>query len=146
MLYRFQNGQGALSLTILVGGTVILMGITLAFLVGSFAISSGSFRAANRALAIASGGTQDAVLQLIRDRNFFAGEYCVPDDGSGCPAGSLPDGVAKVNMAQDTPLLGQITITGTASSFGSQRKVEVIVSIDQITGRVGVISWKQTIF
>ena len=52
-LFRPQRSQTALSLVFLIGGIIVLVGVTLSYLVISFTNASFGFQAANRALTTA---------------------------------------------------------------------------------------------
>lgn len=136
-------GQGALYLVLLVGGTSVLVGVTLAFLVSSLAITTGGSQAANRALATASSGARDAMIQLIRNRSFSPGTYCSPE--FSCPP-VVPDGVAQVTVERDQPFAGYLRITSRGSFRGNQRKIEAVVTINPTTSEVTLVSWKQLTF
>lgn len=62
-----KKGQAALSLVLLVGGTVVLIAATLFFLVISFLNATFGFQAANQAWGLAISGANDALLQLVRN-------------------------------------------------------------------------------
>lgn len=139
-------GQGALYLTLLIGGTSVLIGVTLAFLIISFGATSGSFHAANRALAIASSGIYDAMLQFARNPDFMppSGTYCLPGD-QNCPT-PVPSGVTRIVITRDVPRPGQIRVISTAGFLGSQRKIEAIMAVDPVSTRVNIVSWRQLAF
>ena len=135
-----RGGQGALSVTLLIGGIVVLMGGTIAFLVVAFLHSSSSFQAANRALAVASGGARDALIQLARNKDFEAigaNVYCVPANTVPCP-----QGFAEVTVTQNAPALGQATIISEGTSGTHKRKIRAVVSIATSTGESTLVSWE----
>lgn len=125
-----RRAQTALILAFLIGGTALLIGVSLAFLVASFSATSLSYQTANRALAAATAGAQDGLLQLLRNKD-FSGGYTVP----------LGDYSAVVSVVQS---VGQATITSTASaSTGVKRRIVVAASADPLTAKVTVLSWRQ---
>jgi hypothetical protein len=132
------TGQAALSLTFLIGGIAVLVAVTLAFLALTFINAGFGYEAAQRALAIASGGAQDALMQLSRNYNFAnASGYCIPDQSLPCGSGA-----ATVTVSQNSPSSGQATITSTGRSSLYARRIQVVVSVAATTGKVNVISWK----
>lgn len=146
------TGQAALSMVLLVGGIVVVVGVTLAFLALSFLNSSFSFQAANRALALASSGINDAVLRLVRDNYFapFDTFYCVPGpaitseggmEGGGA-AIECPSASAKVTIADVIGVPNQKLITSEASVGQSKRKIEVVVAVSASTTQVSMLSWR----
>lgn len=132
-----RRGQAALSLVFLTGGIIVLIGVSLAFLAISFINSSFGFQSANKALAAASAGVNDAMLQLTRNKSFVKScfdNYCVP---SSCVQGD-----AAVAVTQNSPSPGLVTIESQATSFVSQRKIKAIVSVNASTTQVNLISWE----
>lgn len=127
-----RNGQTALSFVFLVGIIIISIGAMLAFLAASFLSSGYGFQAANRALAIASAGAEDGLMQLVRNKDLSAPTpYSVPVGSDS----------ASVTINQNTPVAGQATIVSSATVSFRKRNVQVIVSIDSTIGKVDVVSW-----
>ena len=143
LLFRVYNlvplakrGQATLSLAILVGGTAVLIGVTVAFLTLSFIETSQSFQAGNRALTVAGAGARDALLQLVRNKSFSsAAGYTI----------QLGNDKATVRVRNSSLTSGRVSITSEASVLGNQRKIQVIASLDPLTGKVGVILWQQQV-
>ena len=125
-------GQAALSLVFLIGGIIIVVGVTLAFLSFSFINTSFGFQSAQRAEAIASAGARDALMQLARDNSFSSVGYNVP----------LGTDQATVVVTQSSPTAGQTTISSAATISNNTRQIRVIVSVDPSTGQVTVLSWQ----
>lgn len=127
-----RHGQGALALAFMVGGTAILAAIILTFFASSFLSGVLGYRVANQAIAAASAGIHDAILELARNKAFksSSGMYTLTID-------TIPVNVTLVH----TP--GQVTITSDAAVSGYRRKLQAIVAVDPTTGRVEVISWQQ---
>ena len=134
-----RKGQAALSLVFLTGGIIVLIGLSLAFLAISFINSSFGFRSANKALAVASAGVNDVLLQLVRNKAFPSQSYCVP---SPPPTPPCDKGSANVTVSQNIPSSGLVTIESQATSFASRRKIKVIVSISSTTTQVNLVSWE----
>lgn len=133
-----QKGQAALSLIFLIGGIALLVAITLSLVAINFLNSTFAFQSANRAMALATSGIEDALIQLNRNSEFTSpGGYTFPTD---CGVGA--SNCATVLVAQDSPRTDQATIVSTATSFASQRKIQVVVSIDPNTGQLSVVSWE----
>lgn len=130
---KSNEGQTALSFVFLIGIVIISIGITLAFLTASFLNSGYGFQAANRALAIASAGAEDGLVKLIRNKDFSAATpYSVPVGSDS----------ANVTIIQNSPAANQATIVSSAAIFFRQRKIQVVVSINSVTGKVDVLSWQ----
>lgn len=129
----FKKAQATLSLTILVGGTAILVGLTLAFLTLSFINITAGIQASSRALTVASAGAQDALLQLIRNKDFSSGGYQV----------SIGNDTATVSVTNTVSVNQLAEIVSAATIFKSQRKIKVVASVDSQNGKVSVVSWEQ---
>lgn len=128
-----RRGQAVLSFVFLIGVIIVSIGATLAFLAASFLNSGYGFQAANRALALASAGAEDGLMQLARNKDFFAATpYSVPVGSDS----------ASVTVNQNAPVSGQATIVSSATVFFRQRKIQVIVSINGATSKVDVMSWR----
>lgn len=147
------SGQAAISLIFLVGGTILLVGVTLAFLIFSFISSTFGFQAANRALGVAMGGVNDTLFQISRNKNFVppsvtigCGKYAVDVDGYSAEitvyrSWGYPSDCGGSNL----PPKGLIYIFSEAAVFGRGRKVRVVASVSP-EGRVGIVSIKQEVF
>lgn len=128
-----RKGQAALSFVFLIGIITLSIGVTVSLLAASFLNSGYGFRSANKAMALATAGVEDALLKLNRNKDFSAvSSYSVPVNGDS----------ASVTVNQNSPLMGEARIISTAVSFFQQRKIQVIVSISSSTGQVDVLSWQ----
>lgn len=86
---------------------------------------------------MATSGAEDALIRLSRDSTFSSvSGYGMPDN---CSFGSAD--CTWVTVTQNSPATGQATIVSTATSFASQRKIQVVASIDQNSSQVSVVSW-----
>ena len=136
---RSNRGQTALALVFVIGGIIVLFGTTLAFLAFSFLNSTYGFQAANRASALARGGVDDAMLHLLRDKNFSSSGYCIPAAvGLPCPTDSV-----YVVVTQDMPIVGQTTAYSEATVSRYRRKFEAIFSVNASTSLVKLNSSQQ---
>ena len=120
-----------------IGGIILLVGTTLAFLAITFLNSSFGYQAANRAVGVANGGVYDAILLLMRNKGFSDTGYCVPATTIPCPAG-----YATVVVTQDSPSTGKVTVTSEATVSRYRRKVQAILSVSSSTGAVEFLSWQ----
>jgi len=128
-----RKGQ-MLPFVLLIGGVLALIGAALSFFISSGIQSVYGFEAANRALAVATAGVEDALIQLVRNKDFS-----VPS-GYTVPLGSFS---ASVTVVQNSPAVGQAKITSYARVSRSERTLEAIVSISSYTGELNVRSLKQ---
>lgn len=112
----------------------MVIGVSLAFIVLSFINSGYGFQSSNRALAVAAAGVEDAIIKLVRNKDFFsASPYDVP-------VGTY---TASVSVAQNTPVSGRVTIVSTAAVAAYKRKIQAVVAVDSATGQVQLVSWDQ---
>jgi hypothetical protein len=133
LLSAGKKGQAALSFVFLVGTITLSIGVTISLLAASFLNSGYGFRASNRAMALASAGAEDALVKLARNKDFSAvSAYSVP----------VGNDSAIVTVNQNSPSAGQANIISTAAFSFQQRKIQVIVSINNMTGEISVISWR----
>jgi hypothetical protein len=126
------RGQATLSLVFLVGGIILVMSVTLAVLVISFLNSGYGFQAANRSLAAAQAGIQDAQLKLVRDSS-YAGTYSFTNGSS----------TTNVTVTQDSPSPGQATVVADATFSGYKRKIQAVFFVNATSTEVDLISWTQ---
>lgn len=128
-------GQAFLSLVLLVGGAMTLIGLTLAFIATSFIDTGYGYQAITQAQAAATSGAQDALLQL--DRNVTFG------NSSGYTY-SLPVGssTATVTVTQSSPSAGFVTILSTATIANRTGKVMVVAAVNTTTSQTAVASWQ----
>jgi hypothetical protein len=125
-VHKTRRGQIALSTVILIGGVSIMIGVGIMVLVSSFLNSSYGYQAAERALAVAHSGSNDALLRLLRNKD-LSGTYTI----------TLKDGTASVTVTQGS---GSATIVSQAVVSGYKRKVRTMVSINPVTGEVSLLS------
>ncbi len=129
----FKRGQAVLSFVFLIGTIILSISLTVALLAYSFLSSGYGFQASNRAMALASAGAEDALLKLARNKDFSAvSPYSVP----------VGNDSASVTVAQNSPVSGQAKIISTATIVFQQRKIQVVVSVDSVTGQISLFSWQ----
>ncbi len=131
------RGQTFLALIFLIGGTVLLIGLTLAFLATSFIDTGYGYQSSVQAEAVATSGAQDALLQLDRNANF----------GSPGPSGyhynvTVGSSTAAVTVTQSVPSAGFDTILSAATVSNHIRKINVVVAINATTSQISVVSWQ----
>jgi hypothetical protein len=66
LIFKNTSGQSALSITILVGGTVMILGVTLAVMIFSFINSGLTLKHSTQALHASLGGINDALIRVTR--------------------------------------------------------------------------------
>jgi len=128
----FRRGQAFLALIFFIGGIVLLIGITIAFLANSFIDSGYGYKAALQAEAVATSGANDAMLQLQRNSGFSSGGYNM----------TVGSSTATVTVTQNSPSSGFITILSTATVSNRTRNVNVVLSLNATTSQTSVVSWQ----
>lgn len=130
-----KRGQTFLALIFLIGGIIVLIGLTIAFFVSSFVDTGYGYRASVQAEAVAASGAQDALLRLDR----FASSSV-----AGTSNVTVGSSTATVTVTQNTPSAGLVTILSTATVSNHTKKVSVVAAIDASTGQASVLSWQAT--
>ena len=130
---RMNRGQTFLALVFLIGGIVLLIGFTLAFLANSFIDTGYGYQASVQAEAVAISGVEDALLQLDRvSSSSLPGSYTIP----------VGSNTATVTVTQNVPSAGLITLLSAATVSSHTRKVNVVAAINAATNQVSVVSWQ----
>jgi len=123
-------GVTLLPLVIMIGLVIVELGLAMAFVVYSSNLSSYGTRLAQEALFGARSGIDDAILKIIRDKNFSSAGYALT--------------VGRVNVwvvvEQNQPLTNQDRITSTGTVLLRQKQYQAIVSVDPQTLVVSLVS------
>jgi len=132
MQNRTAKNRGAtlLPLVIMIGLVIVELGVAMAFVVYLSNLSSYGTRLAQEALFGARSGIDDAILKIIRDKNFSSAGYALT--------------VGRVNVwvvvEQNQPLTNQDRITSTGTVLLRQKQYQAIVSVDPQTLVVSLVS------
>lgn len=132
---RGQGGVSTLPTMLLLGGIIIEIAIASAFLTYYFNVTNYAARLSAEALAAARAGIDDAIIQLVRNRNFSS----YPDPYTVEVAGSR---IADVTVCKDTCVIGKTQIISTANALNKKSKMEAILSITT-DGKVTVDSLQE---
>ncbi len=130
-----QRGISTLPTMLLLGGIIIEIAIASAFLTYYFNVTNYAARLSAEALAAARAGVDDALIQLVRNKNFTA----YPDPYTVEVTGGR---VASVTVCKDVCLLGKTDVVSVASAANKKSKIEAIVTIDA-DGKVSVDSLRE---
>lgn len=128
------RGIAALPAVIIFGGIIIEVALASAFLAFTLNNTSLGVRLSAEAFAAAKSGVEDAMLRILRDKNY--------SDPTGYSI-SLGRATVDVVVNADTPDADKTTITSTGTAFRRKRQIQAIVSIDAVSGIVKVISLKE---
>jgi len=122
------TGQTVLSLVVVIGGIVVLIGMSMIFLATSFVNSAYAFQASERAEATALSGVYDALMMLDRNNSLTLSNQSVPVGSNS----------ATVTVTQNS---GMATITSVAIVANRERVLRVVASVASSTGQAAVVSW-----
>jgi uncharacterized protein (UPF0333 family) len=129
----FKKGQVFLTLTFFIGGILAIAGILIAFFALSSVDTGYGVAAAYKAEAAATAGAEDGLLQLDRNAAY--------SNTSGYSVSSASSTTATVQVIQNTPASGLVTIFSSATVSGHTKKINVVVSENAATGQTSVVSW-----
>ena len=134
---RIDATPGVAALTTLLGISVVIvvLGTALGFLAFFETAISASQMRSQEALLVAQAGISDALLRLAQNKDF-----------SAAPTGytiNLSNGTSTIVVTQDQPQTGQVLITSTGEVYNRKRKIEVKVAVDDTSGQVTIISWRE---
>ncbi len=133
IINEMKRGQTFFALVFLIGGLVLLIGLTLAFLANSFIDTGYGYQASVRAEAVAVSGVQDALLRLDR----------LPTSSvTGTSTVAVGTNTATVTVSSGVPAAGFATILSAATVSGRTRKINVVVTVNASTSQVSVVSWQ----
>ncbi|MCX8016210.1 MAG: hypothetical protein N2692_02860 [Patescibacteria group bacterium] len=136
MRNKFLQQKGfSLLPTVLVTSIIIAeVGIALTFVMYMANSASYSSRLLQEAYSCAKSGIDDALLRLIRNKDFYSTE------GYNFTIGRCN---AVVEVEKDVPAQYNSQITVTASVFNRQKKLRAIVSIDPDAAEIFLVSLQE---
>lgn len=133
MILNSTEGQAFLSMTLLIGGIIVAVGILFSFLVASFIDSGYGLQASYVAEVAATTGVEDALLKLARNGAFSS------------PSGyTIPVGGNAATVTVSAPSSGLITVLSAATVSFRTRKITAVVSENPATNQVTLVSWQET--
>jgi hypothetical protein len=129
---HFQKGQAFLGLVMLIGGIILVVGIMVAFLSNSSVDISYGYNSSVNAQAAAKAGIQDALIRLNRNSSYAATNpsYTL----------SVSSSSVLVSIGNNTPSLGFITVSSTATLGNYKQSVSAVVAYSSSTNQLTVIS------
>src|SRR3989344_9102252 len=139
--YKLKADEGMALLSTVVAVLLILVAVGLSMI--SLGIFEGfmaeSQRASDEAYTAAQSGVKDAMMRIARDKNYFSAEYYLPADPSDCTLNSAT-ACAHIIVEKDAPSAGKDRVTATGTLSNSTRKLEVILNVNAINGKITVES------
>jgi len=128
---RNNKATAALPAILLIGGIIIEIGLAGAFI--SYYLSQSGFgvKMSAEALAAAEAGVQDAIIKIVRNKDFTSSGYELQ-------VGSRS---ANVVVCKDTCAgIGKHKITSIGSAVVKRRKLEAVINVNATTGEVKIES------
>lgn len=125
------NATAALPAMLFIGGIIIEIALAGAFI--SYYLSQSGFgvKMSAEALAAAEAGIQDALIKIIRNKNFTSSGYSL----------TVGNRSANIVVCKDTCSgTGKHKIISTGSALTKRRKIEAVVNVDSATGEVKIES------
>ena len=130
-----QKGVAALVTILMVGG--ITVEIIIAVIATSYLFAQSEFgsKLSADAYFAASGGVQDAIMRIIRDKSFTQSVTTLSVGGYS----------ADVSVCKDLPCaeLGKHKILSVGKAQSRRRQLEAILNVDSLTGEVRLESLKE---
>jgi len=129
------KATAALPAMLFIGGIIVEIGIAGAFI--SYYLSQSGFgiKMSAEALAAAEAGVQDALIKIIRNKDFTSSGYDL----------TVGNRSANVVVCKDTCAgTGKHKITSIGSALVKRRKIEAVVNVNNTTGEVKIESIQET--
>jgi hypothetical protein len=139
MKAKRQKGVVALSVTLLLGAIIVeigAIGVLLAYTLNS--VNYGA-RLASEALFAARAGVSDALLRLIRNKNFVANPPYALSVGSR----NVEVKVCNNEYPCGTPNPGKAEIISSGKAFPKSATLQAVVDIAPVTGEIRLASIKE---
>lgn len=131
------NGSATLPTVILMSAIIIEVAVAGVVIASALSNTAYNQRLSAMALAAARVGTDDAFMRIVRYKN-------CPGAG-GCPASYNiqvdANDSAAVTMSNNGQ--GVITVISTGTSLNRQKKMQMIVGVDSVSGLVSVQSLQE---
>ncbi|MFA5099045.1 MAG: hypothetical protein WC461_02405 [Candidatus Paceibacterota bacterium] len=131
-----QKAAVTLSMTLLIGGLIVELGIALAFVSYYFMQGGFGLKISGEALTAARSGVEDATINIIRDSNFnpSPNPYTI----------TIGNGTAQITVCKDTCAgAGKFQVDSLGSVLTKRRQIRAIISVDSQTGEVKLESEKE---
>lgn len=130
------KAAATLPVVLLIGGLVVEIGIAGAFMAYYLAQSGLGVKLSEEALVAARAGIQDAKIRIVRNKNF------IPSPNPY--ALIVGNRTAQITTCKDTCAgAGKFQITSLGMALTKRRQVQLIISVDSLTGEVKIESEKE---
>lgn len=125
-------GLAALPSVLVIATIALVAGLSMAGGgISELSISQEQIRS-QESFYVAESGVTDALIKITRNKKFENIGYTL----------SIGEGNATITVQKDAPIAGQTTILSSGNVKNSNRKIQVIVDVDN-NGRVAMASWDE---
>ncbi len=124
-----KSAFASLPVILLIGGMLVEIGIAGAFVAYFLSQSGFGVRSSQDAFAASQAGIQDAILRIVRDKNFnpSPNPYSIAVGSNSAQVSVCKDTCAGTNKFQ-------VDSTGSASI--KRRKIRAVIGVNSLTGEV----------
>jgi len=130
------RGAATLPVVLLVGGLIVEIGIAGAFIAYFLSQSGFGVKLSEEALAAARAGAQDALIRIVRDKNFnpSPNPYTL----------TIGNRSAQVTVCKDTCAgTDKFQVDSLGIAFNKRRQVRAIIHVNNLTGEVKLESERE---
>lgn len=143
---KANKGMAALPTVLLFGGIIAEISITVVFLAYYFNQSNSGVKLSAEALSAANAGVQDALVKIIRDKNFSS-----PNPYSLAVGNRSASVIVCKDIKADTTTLtctgnlnsGKDEIISTGSAITKKRRIQASINVDPLTGEAKIEYYKE---
>jgi Flp pilus assembly protein TadG len=119
-------------MVLLIGSVIAIVSLLLLFLSGALVSTGYGIKSTTTAQAAATAGAEDAMLKLERGAiATFPASYAISVNGT----------TATVDVGNDTPTTGFVTVTSSAT-FANHESIVQVVLVENTSSPMSVVSWK----
>lgn len=133
---RLNKGIAALPMILLISAIIIEVSIISVVLATALNNTRFSERLGTEALSAARAGAHDAMIRVIRFKD-------CPNDPECPPTYSLIVGTRSADITISNGTAGKITIQSTGKALSREKRVQVVLGVDSVTGEVSLQSFKE---
>jgi len=144
MKLKTKNFKGISALVMILGITAITVAVVITLALTTFLESNSTFlrQKSSEALLIAESGVYDALYKISQNKNINITDGYTLDFENGQATITI-----EKNMDESGPALGFFLINSTGSVEGilgkANKKLQVKTAIDETSGKITIISWKE---
>jgi len=134
--FNQRRGVATLPVILLIGGLITEISIAGAFIAYFLSQSGFGIKLSEEALAAAQAGAQDAMIRIVRNKNFnpSPNPYTI----------TIGNVSAQITVCKDTCAgINKFQVDSLGISFNKRRQIRAIIHVDNLTGKVELESEKE---